>query len=124
MTLKTTKWDVQDYLKTEEQIAAYLDAVVEENDPALLTKALMDAAKARGMSRVARQVGISRVGLYKALAEGANPSFETVAKIAGAFDMKIGLVRAEDTSKNTTKKVLKKLGAGKAAHHHGSAARG
>ena len=115
MTLKTTKWDVQDYLKTEEQIAAYLDAVVEENDPALLTKALMDAAKARGMSRVAKQIGISRVGLYKALAKGANPSFETVSKIAGAFDLRIGLVRAGGRIRSNTERHLKRVVGGKLA---------
>lgn len=95
MALKTTKWDVQDYLKTEEAIVAYLEAAAETGDHAHLTRALADAARARGMSELARQTGLSREGLYKALAPDGNPSFDTIARVAKAFNMSIGLVHAE-----------------------------
>ena len=86
-----SRYDTADYLQTEEDIAAYLDAVLEEggDDPAVIIHALADVARARNMSRLAKDAGISREGLYKALSETGNPSFATVVKLAGALGLRI-----------------------------------
>ncbi|MGH8445972.1 MAG: addiction module antidote protein [Solimonas sp.] len=91
MELKTTKWDVEEYLKTDEDIAAYLDAALEESkdDPAFILVALGDIAKARGMSAIAGEAEISRKGLYKALSTEGNPSFANVVKIARALGLEL-----------------------------------
>lgn len=74
MSVEMSRWDVSDYLDTEEAIAAYLNAVVEEDDPALLQAALGDIAKARGMSDIAKCAGVGRESLYKSLSSSGNPS--------------------------------------------------
>lgn len=79
------KWDVVDHLNTEEDMALYLEACLEEDDPALVAAALGDIARARGMSQLARDTGLSREGLYKALSAGGNPSFATVMKVMKAL---------------------------------------
>ena len=84
MALETTKWDVVDHLKTDEDIAYFLEAVFEDGDPALITAALGDIARAQGMSRVARAAGLSRESLYKALSGERSPDFATVLKVARA----------------------------------------
>jgi probable addiction module antidote protein len=91
MRLETTPWDSAEYLKTERDIAAYLDACVEEagDDPAFLAHALGVVARARNMSQLARDTGLTREGLYKALAADGNPSFATVLKVANALGLKI-----------------------------------
>ncbi len=88
---KLTHYDSADYLETEEDIAAYLDAVMEESgdDPAVIMRALGVIARARNFSQLARDADISREGLYKALSEDGNPSFITVAKIAMALGLHI-----------------------------------
>jgi probable addiction module antidote protein len=87
-------YDTADYLETEEDIAAYLAACAEENDPALLVAALGDVARARNMTQLAEQTGMTRMGLYKALSGEGNPSFATVAKVAHALGLKITLTAA------------------------------
>jgi probable addiction module antidote protein len=91
MTLKLSRWDSAEYLKTEEDIQAYLEAVLEEggDDPAYIIHALGVIARAKNMSQLAREAGISREGLYKALSEDGNPTFATVAKIAKALGLHI-----------------------------------
>lgn len=91
-----SRYDAADYLKTEADIAAYLEAVLEEgsDDPALIIHALADVARARNMSRLAIEAGISREGLYKALSERGNPSFATVVKLAGALGLRINFAPA------------------------------
>lgn len=91
MTLKTKRWDIAEHLATGEQIAAYLEAVFEAGDPDEIRAALGHVARARGMSQIAEQAGISRAGLYKALGEGGNPSFGTVAAILKALGVKLKL---------------------------------
>ena len=78
-------FDAADYLDSEEAIAAYLNAIMEENDDALLASALGDIAKARGMTQIAKDAGIGRESLYKALREGANPRYDTIAKVIQAL---------------------------------------
>ena len=89
MSAKVTAWDVSEYLDSEEDIAAYLNAVAEEGDPLLLQAALGDVAKARGMTSIAREAGVSRESLYKSLSATGNPSFQTIAKVSSALGLKV-----------------------------------
>lgn len=84
-----TRWDAADHLKTEEDIAAYLEACAEENDPALMAAALGDVARARNMSQLARDTGLTREGLYKALSADGNASFATISKVANALGFRL-----------------------------------
>ena len=87
---KTVTYDVAEQLRTPEEMAAYLDAWLEESpdDVAGITRALGHIARAKGMSQVARDAGLSRESLYKALSEDGNPSFATVLKVARALGVK------------------------------------
>ena len=82
-------YDVTEYLETETDMAAYLNAALEDGDPAVLSAALGDIARAKGMTQLARETGISRDGLYKALSPTGNPSFATVQKVINALGMKV-----------------------------------
>ena len=79
MPLKTTLWDAADYLETKEDIAAYLDAVLEDGDPDLLRLALGTTARSKGMTEIAKAAGLGRSSLYRALSPDGNPEFATVA---------------------------------------------
>ena len=87
---RTLTYDVAEQLRTPEEMAAYLDAWLEEapEDVAGITRALGDIARAKGMSQVARDAGLSRESLYRALSEDGNPSFATVLKVARALGVK------------------------------------
>ena len=87
---KTVAYDIAEQLRTPEEMAAYLDAWLEEapEDAAGIARALGDIARAKGMSQVARDAGLSRESLYKALSENGNPSFATVLKVARALGVK------------------------------------
>jgi probable addiction module antidote protein len=87
---KTVAYDVAEQLRTPEEMASYLDAWLDEapDDVAGITRALGDIARAKGMSQVARDAGLSRESLYKALSENGNPSFATVLKVARALGVK------------------------------------
>lgn len=91
MAIKTTRWDSAKYLKTDEDIQLYLEACLEEagDDPAFIVHALGVVARAKNMSQLARDTGLTREGLYKALSEEGNPTFATVAKIAKALGFKL-----------------------------------
>lgn len=82
-------FDAADYLGTEEAITAYLNAILAENDDALLASALGDIAKARGMTQIAKDAGIGREVLYKALRDGASPRFETINRVCHALGVKL-----------------------------------
>ncbi|MBI4996276.1 MAG: putative addiction module antidote protein [Rhodocyclales bacterium] len=82
-------FDPAEYLKDEEDMAAYLTAILEENDPALLAAALGDIARARGMSDIAKASGITREALYKALRPDAQPRFDTVSRVCAALGVKL-----------------------------------
>jgi len=88
---KTVAYDVAEQLRTPEEMAAYLDAWFEEapDDAAGIARALGDIARARGMTQVARDAGLSRESLYKALSENGNPSFATVLKVARALGVRL-----------------------------------
>jgi probable addiction module antidote protein len=87
-----TLWDTAEYLKTGEDTVAYLNAALDEDDPALLKVALGNIARAKGMSQLAEETGITRDGLYKALSTTGNPSFNTVQKVIKALDMRLEVV--------------------------------
>jgi probable addiction module antidote protein len=88
---KFSHYDAVDYLKTEEDIAAYLEACLDEagDDAAYIAAALGDIARARGMAQMAKDTGISREGLYKALSPDGNPSLATVLKVVKALGLKL-----------------------------------
>ena len=83
------EFDAAEYLKSEEDIAAYLTVVLEEQDPAALAQALGTIARARGMTAVAADAGMGREALYKALRPGAHPRFETVQRVCTALGVKL-----------------------------------
>ncbi|PKL47633.1 MAG: putative addiction module antidote protein [Nitrospira bacterium HGW-Nitrospira-1] len=87
--LKTTKWDVVDYLETGEDMAAYLEAAMEDGHPAVIATAIGNIARAKGMTKVARKAGIGRVSLYKALSPDGNPEFATVLKVVRALGLRL-----------------------------------
>ena len=80
-----SRYDAADYLKTPEDIAEYLNVSAEDGDPSVMTAALGAVARAQNMSQLARDVGMTREGLYKALSPGGNPAFGTIAKVAHAL---------------------------------------
>jgi probable addiction module antidote protein len=88
---RTTAYDVAEHLRTPEEMAAYLDAWLEEapDDAAGIAKALGDIARAKGMSLVAKETGLSRESLYRALSAEGNPSFATVLKVARALGFRL-----------------------------------
>lgn len=91
MMKQATAYDAAEFLETDEEIVAYLNAALEDGDPALVSAALGDIARARGMSQLARDTGITRDGLYKALSPTGNPSFSTVQKVVNALGYRLGV---------------------------------
>lgn len=87
--VKLADWDTAEILTTPERIAAYLEEVLAENDPAMITHALGVIARARGMSQLARDTGLTREGLYKALSMEGNPEFITVIKVINALGIRL-----------------------------------
>ena len=89
MALKLKPFDPAKYLDSDESVAEYLTAIIEDHDPALLAAALGDIARARGMSEIARASGLTREALYKALRPDAQPRFETVARVCAALGVRL-----------------------------------
>lgn len=83
--MTTTKFDLADYLDSNEMIAEYLNTILEEGDSSDLIVAIGHVAKAIGMTKIAEQTGMSRSSLYKALSDGAKPQFETILKVLKAI---------------------------------------
>lgn len=86
---KTRRWDVVEHLKTEADMVAYLEAALEDGDPVLVTTVLGDIARAKGMAKLARDTGLGRESLYKALSAEGNPEFATVLKVIRALGLKL-----------------------------------
>jgi probable addiction module antidote protein len=88
---KTTRYDVAEHLRTPKEMAAYFEACLEEanGDAAFIAKALGDLARAKGMSQVAREAGLSRESLYKALSGDRIPTFDTILKVISALGLKL-----------------------------------
>ena len=99
MKTTTSTYDVAAYLRTREEMAAYLEACIEEadGDAAFIAKALGDIARAQGMSQVARDAGLSRESLYKALSANGNPEFATIMKVIAALGLKLHATSAQST---------------------------
>jgi|ERR1700691_5005672 probable addiction module antidote protein len=87
--LKTIPWDSAAYLKTNEDVADYLEAVFEDGDPALVAHALGVVARSKGMAKIARSAGLGRESLYKALSSAGNPELATVLKVLRALGLKL-----------------------------------
>lgn len=86
---ETTRWDPADHLTTEDDMAAYLEAALEEGDPALVAAALGDIARAKGMTQVAREAGLGRESLYKALSPSGNPEFATIMRVVSVLGLQL-----------------------------------
>ena len=85
----TTPWDPADHLKTDEEMASYLDAALEEGEPTLVAAALGDIARGKGMTQVVRDAGLGRESLYKALSPAGNPEFATILKVVSALGLQL-----------------------------------
>jgi len=90
-SVKTRPWDPAERLDSPEAIAAYLDAAMEEGDPALIAAALGDVARARGMTQMARDTGVTREALYRALSPDGNPEFSTVLKVMKSLGLRLSV---------------------------------
>ncbi|HCA57463.1 MAG TPA: putative addiction module antidote protein [Blastocatellia bacterium] len=86
--IKTTPWDPAEHLNSENEMAAYLEAALEEGEPSLVAAALGDIARARGMTQLARDTGLGRESLYKALSPNGNPEFATIMKVVQALGLR------------------------------------
>src|SRR5262245_45006308 len=89
MPLKTTRFDAADYLTNDKEVVAYLEAAFEDGDPALIAAAVGDVARARGMTRLAKEAGMSRPALYRALDQAGNPEFTTMLKVLKALGVRL-----------------------------------
>jgi probable addiction module antidote protein len=87
--IQTKPWDAAEYLETEEDVLAYLDAAFEDGDPTLILAVLGDIARAKGMSQIAAEAGLGRESLYKALSPTGNPEFATVLKVLHALGLQL-----------------------------------
>lgn len=116
MAEKFYRYDTAEHLETEEDIAAYLEAVMEEgaDDPGFIAHALGIVARARNMSQLARDAGMTREGLYKALSGDGNPSFATVTKVAKALGLRIAFQPAPKRAQRRMAKRTKTASAKKA----------
>lgn len=92
MKPRTRPWDAAETLNSKEDIAAYLDAVLEDGDPESLKAALGDVARAKGMTDIAKATGLGRTNLYKALSPSGNPEFATVARVLKALGLRLTVV--------------------------------
>ncbi len=92
MKVTTRKWDASEYLDNPEMIREYLRVAAEDGDSEMLTIAIGNVAKAVGMSEIARKTNLSRQNLYKALAPGSSPKFDTISKVVSALGCKLAVV--------------------------------
>ena len=95
MTTDLKTYDIAERLTDESEIYHYLEAAFEDGEPSLIKAALNDVARARGMSEIARQAGMSRAGLYRALGEDGNPSLENLTGILSVFGMRLSVSRSD-----------------------------
>src|SRR3989304_3271588 len=86
---KTRPWDVVEHLETAADMAAYLEAALEEDAPALIAATMGDIARAKGITQIARETGLGRESLYKALSPEGNPEFATVLKVVRALGLRL-----------------------------------
>lgn len=91
MALETKPWDAAEVLRTPADIAAYLDAYLEDGTPEELLRAVSTIARSRGMSELARQTGISREALYRAFSENGNPTLDTLLRVMKALGVRLAV---------------------------------
>jgi probable addiction module antidote protein len=96
MALETTKWDVSEHLDTPAAIADYLQGIIEENDVRLLIAAIGDIARAKGMSKIAKDAGLSRESLYRSLSHDSHPEFNTIFQVLQAMKLRIQVEPEDD----------------------------
>lgn len=94
MAIQTAKWDVTEFLDSEEKVFAYIEAAFEDGDPAIIKKALGDVARARGMTAIAKDAGVTREALYKALSEDGDPRLSTLLGVMKALGIRLNAVPA------------------------------
>jgi probable addiction module antidote protein len=92
--IETFPWDAAEHLETKEDIVAYLEVALEDGDSALIVAALGDIARSKGMTQIARETGLGRESLYKALSTEGNPEFTTVLKVLKALGLRLQVVAA------------------------------
>jgi probable addiction module antidote protein len=95
MAVKTTRFDSAEYPDSDEAVRAYLEEALITDDPAFITQALGTVARARGMSQIAKETGLSRESLYKALSTEGNPEFSTVIRVMQALGLRFSVTAAE-----------------------------
>ena len=94
MTVKTTRFDMADYLDSDEAIQEYFRQVMEDGDPDEIVRALGHIARARGMAQLAKDSGLGRESLYKALSEGSKPRFDTIMRVTKALGLTLTVAQA------------------------------
>ena len=87
--IKTAAWDTSEHLKSKEDMAAYLEAALEDGDPSVVSAALGDIARSQGMARIAQDTGLGRESLYKSLSGEGNPELATVLKVINALGLRL-----------------------------------
>jgi len=80
-SVKTTVWDMAEHINNDEDVTAYLEATLEENDTALLLEVIGDIARSKGMTQIAKDLNLARESLYRSLSQDGNPSFNTIIKV-------------------------------------------
>jgi probable addiction module antidote protein len=95
MAIRTTPFDSTEFLGSDEAVGAYLEEALETADPAFIAQALGTIARVRGMSQIAKQTGLSRESLYKALSAEGNPEFSTVTKVMQALGLRFSVTAAD-----------------------------
>ena len=111
---KFSPFEAADYLRTEADIAAYLDEAMEDGDPKVLVAAMGDVVRARNVSQVARATGLTREGIYKAFSASGNPSFATVLSVAKALDLVLAFHARK--AAHSPRGARKRAAAAKASH--------
>ena len=96
MPIKTTKYDAAEYLETAEDVVAYIEAAFEDGNPAIIKNALGVVARARGMTAIAREAGVTREALYKALSENGDPRLSTLVGVLNAIGMRLSAKAAAE----------------------------
>lgn len=100
MTIRLKPYDSAEYLKDDEAVLAYLQEVLDAGDPDLIPHALGVVARARGMSQIAKEAGLARESLYRALSDDGNPGFGTVMKVLRAMGMNLSVTRREHSDEH------------------------
>ena len=86
-----TVWDMAEHINTKEDIIGIIEAALEENDTEFLLSVINDIARSKGMAQIAREIGVTREGLYKSLSPAGNPSFETVLKLLNILGFQLSV---------------------------------